>query len=188
MKPHQPLKTMLYAGAACLALASATAYADVRVNAAHHVHSDIGFSGEDVVITADDDSEARITPAGDLFIRGKAVDVNDAQRQLLLRYSHGIRDIEMRGLHIGESAVNMVGGMLGTLVAEALGGADDQEIERQANAKAEPIKQQARALCKDVQAERQVQEQLSAQLPAFKPYAVIDTDSEHDCHIDDREV
>jgi len=25
-------------------------------------------------------------------------------------------------------------------------------------------------------------------LPAFKPYAVIDTDSEHDCHIDDREV
>jgi len=42
-------------------------------------------------------------------------------------------------------------------------------------------------LCSEVQQERAVQERLTAELPEFRPYAVIDTDPQDDCHIDDND-
>jgi len=199
--------TAILLGAACL-LSVDTALADARTAAyAHpaaytesgdgidiHVDSDddnVTLSGDDVVITAKDGSEARVTPAGDLTIRDRPVAVDDYTRKLLRSYVLGIHDIRDRGMQIGRSAVAMVGGMLGTLVADLVsgdGGDDHGQIDRDMRAKAEPLKQQARALCKDVQAERQVQAAIVAKLPAFRPYAVINTKSEHDCHVDDTEV
>jgi hypothetical protein len=131
---------------------------------------------------------ARITPLGDLDIRGKAVTVNPSQRQLLQRYAAGIRDIQDRGLKIGQHAVQMVGGMLGTLVSSIFEVGDSQDLDQKMRAKTEPLKEEARALCKDVKSERQVQDAIAASLPAFQPYAVIEPHPEHSCHIDDDEV
>lgn len=167
-------------------LIAAAAQADVRVDAARH--SNITFRGDDVVISAADDSEARVTPAGDLYIRDKAVAVDAEQRRLLRQYYGGLKDIEQRGLAIGEHAVNMVGSMLGTLVTSLLVDGDDKDLDHRMKDKAEPLKDEARALCKDVQAERAVQDKISGEIPAFRPYAVIDTDSEHDCHVDDNHI
>jgi hypothetical protein len=55
-------------------------------------------------------------------------------------------------------------------------------------AKAEPLKEEARALCKDVKSEKQVQDAIASSLPAFQPYAVIEPHPEHSCHIDGDEV
>ncbi|HEY3644969.1 MAG TPA: DUF2884 family protein, partial [Gammaproteobacteria bacterium] len=139
--------------------------------------------------TARDHSEARVTPAGDLYIRGRAVAVDDDERKLLRRYSSGIRNIEKRGMQIGQDAMHMVGGIMGVVVANLFSGDfDDAKMETDARTVAEPLKQEARALCKDVQAERQVQAAIVVGLPAFQPYAVIDTQSEHDCHVDDNDI
>ena len=167
-------------------LIAAAAQADVRVDSGRH--SNISFRGDDVVISAADDSEARVTPAGDLYIQGKPVTVSAAQRRLLQEYYGGLKDIERRGLAIGEHAVDMVGSMLGTLVTTLITDGDEKELDRKMKDKAEPLKDEARALCKDVQTERAVQDQIAGEIPAFKPYAVIDTESEHDCHVDDNHI
>lgn len=197
MKTHHTLRTMLYAAAACLAVAAAgalssSAHADVRIDSTRHHHhsSDIGLDGDDVLIIAHDRSEARITPSGQLYIKGRSVSVSDGQRKLLQQYNAGIHDIETRGLEIGKSAIDLVGGMLGTLVTEALAGEDDDTIEDHVRSRTGPIKEQARQLCKVAHAERSLQDQIALQIPSFQPYAVMedDDDSDNDCHIDDREV
>lgn len=79
---------------------------------------------------------------------------------------------------------------MGVVVADLFSGevGDDNRIEADARSVAGPLKQEARALCKDVQAERQVQAAIVAGLPAFQPYAVIDTKPDHDCHVDDDDI
>lgn len=162
------------------------ARADVRINNVNT--TDIALRGEDVVITAGDMSEALITPAGDLRIRGKDVAVTGSQRALLKKYSAGMLDIQERGIRIGQHAVDMVGGLVGTLVEDLVAnGADDKKLDKDMKAKAAPLKDEARALCADVRIQRQLQEQIATELPAFRPYAVIDTDSEHNCHVDNDE-
>lgn len=188
----------LMLGAACLVVGSAAlgdarteAYndddLDVNVHVLRHGTTDIRMHDDEVVITARDGSEARVTSAGDLTIRGQAVAVSGDQRKLLRRYTTGIRNIEQRGMQIGRDAMHMVGGIMGVLVADLFSGDMDDhgKIDADARSVAEPLKQEARALCKDVQAERQVQAAIVAQFPAFQPYAVIDTEPEHNCHVDD---
>ena len=160
------------------------AYSDEHIESGHH-HTGLHLDGDDVVIVADDRSEARVTPTGNLYVAGRPVAVNASQRAMLRKYNAGIHDIETRGLEIGKSALKLVGGMLDTLVDAALAGEDDAAIEARARATTEPIKEQGRELCQVAQAEHDLQDQIAAQLPAFRPYAVIDSD--HDCHDDDRE-
>ena len=187
-------------GAACI-VAAGSALADARTAAYNepgdfHVginvlgDSRISLDGDDVVIKARDGSLARITAAGDLSIEGKTVAVNDGERKLLRRYHLGIHSIEDRGMQIGRDAMHLAGGVIGTVMADlfSAGEVDDKQIDRDAERQAEPIKQEARALCKDVQSERQLQSALVAQLPAFQPYAVIHSDSDHDCHVDDNDI
>jgi len=176
-------KVLSYAFAAAGLLFLAGAHADVRINSVNS--TDVYLRGQDVVITADDGSEALITPAGDLRIRGRQVAVTGNERVLLKKYSAGILDIQEHGMRIGEHALNMVGGMVGTLVTDLMDGGDDKQMDRDMKAKAEPLKDEARALCADVRIQRQLQQQLVSELPAFRPYAVIDTDSDDDCHVDE---
>jgi hypothetical protein len=189
----------LMLGAVCLVAGSA-AIGDARTDAyndddstdlhisSHHVDG-VHMRGQDVVITARDGSEAIVTPAGDLYIDDRTVAVTADQRKLLSRYTAGIRNIESRGLQIGRDALHMVGGIMGVVVADLFSDGDDKDqIDHDARVAAEPLKREARALCKDVQAERKVQSAIVAQLPAFQPYAVIDTKSDHDCHVDDNDI
>ena len=192
--------TAILLGAACIG-AMGDALADARTDAYHEpgdVHvginvfgdSRISMDGADVLITGRDGGKARITPAGDLSIDGHAVAVTIDQRRLLARYSLGIHNIERRGLQIGHDALHLVGGIMSTVVADLFSadGVDDKQIDRDAERQAQPLKQEARALCNDVQSERQVQADIVSQLPAFRPYAVIDTESDHDCHVDDHDI
>ena len=189
----------LLIGAASLACMG-TALADARTeayDAPDDIHVGIDVYGDDhitvddgdVVITARDGSKARISPEGDLTIGGAPVKVDATQRQLLRRYALGIHDIERRGMQIGRDALDMVGGIMGTVVADLFSGdTDDREVDRDARAKAEPLKREARALCDDVRSERKLQSDLVDRLPAFKPYAVIKPESGDDCHVNDNDV
>lgn len=173
------------AGAAVLTALAARA--DVRVDAFGHVDSDstdIIMRGDDVVIIARDDSEARITPAGDLSIRDQRVAVSGDQRRLLRQYSQGIVEIEHKGMEIGREAVAMVGGMVGTLVSDLLFDDGDKKLDADMNRKAEPLDQAATEICNDVKAQKILQDEIATEIPAFKPYAVIHKDTDEDCHVD----
>lgn len=168
-------------------LTALAARADVRVDAFGHVDSDgtdIVMRGDDVVIIARDDSEARITPAGDLSIRDQRVAVSGDQRRLLRQYSQGIVEIEQKGMEIGRQAVAMVGGMVGTLVSDLLSDDGDKKLDADMNRKAEPLDQAATEICNDVKAQKILQDKIATEIPAFKPYAVIHKDTDEDCHVD----
>lgn len=157
--------------------------ADVRIDSVNG--DNIALRGDDVVITAEDDSEALVTPTGDLLIHEKRVALTGEERALLRQYAAGVHDIRQRGLEIGQHAVDMVGGMVGMLVTDLLSASDDKQMDRDMKAKAEPLKQEARELCNSVKSVKRLQQSIANELPAFRPYAVIDTDSENDCHVDD---
>ena len=176
--------------AGAVAITTLASRADVRVDAFGHTDSDgidIVMRGDDVVIIARDDSEARITPAGDLSIRDQRVAVTAGQRQLLRQYSQGIVAIEHKGMEIGRQAVAMVGGMVGTLVTDLLADDGDKKLDADMNRKAEPLDQAATEICEDVKAQKLLQDEIAVEIPAFKPYAVIHKDPDKDCHTDHHE-
>jgi len=165
--------------AAIALLAAATAQADVRINT--HDNGRIDIEEADIVITADDGTRAKIDPTGDLKIRGKEVQVTEAQRQLLVQYSQNLLEMEKRGEAAKRQAWRMAGGIMVTALHDLFTGASDTEKA------AKPLKDQFLELCDDVKAERMVQDQIGNALPAFKPYAVIhEHDTEHNCHGDDK--
>ncbi|HEV2212370.1 MAG TPA: hypothetical protein VGS99_03390, partial [Gammaproteobacteria bacterium] len=127
------------------------------------------------------------TPAGDLRIGGKPVTVTGDERALLKKYSAGILDIQERGVRIGQHAVDMVGGMVGTLVTDLLADDGDKKLDADMNRKAEPLDQAATEICNDVKAQRLLQDEITVEIPAFQPYAVIHKDADEDCHTDHHE-
>ena len=171
--------------AALCILTVGDAQADVRIHT--HDKGRIDIQGTDIVITAADHSRAEIGPAGDLKIGGKDVPVTDAQRQLLLQYSSNLRDMEKRGQAAGWKALRMAPSILGTALADLFTGASDKQRDEDTNKAAEPLKQEFLELCDGVMTERDIQDQISDALPAFKPYAVIRAhDTENNCHSDDK--
>ena len=169
--------------ALCL-LTAATAQADVRIHT--HDKGRIDIQGNDIVIIAADNSRAEIDPAGDLKIGGKDVPVTAAQRQLLLQYSQNLRDLEQRGKAASRQAWSMAPGILATALGDLFTGASHEQIDHDAREAAEPLKEEVSQLCDGVKAQRQVQDQISDALPAFKPYAVIsENDTAHNCHSDE---
>ena len=136
----------------------------------------------DVVITARDHTQAHITRSGALIIDGRAVAVNTQQRSLLLKYADGIDNIGRQGMQVSTEAVNMVGDFVGVLVSDLLTDTDKNQMDRDVKARAEPLKIAARSLCESVKAQRRLQDDITDEIPAFKPYAVLDQDN---CHVDE---
>ena len=181
MKTASQASTALLA-ALCLAALTA-AQADVRIDT--HDQGRIEIEGTEIVITADDHSRAEIGPAGDLKIRGQDVPVTEAQRRLLVQYSQNLRDMEKRGDAVSRQAWSMAAGILGTALGDLLTGAGDAKFDQDTHQAAEPLTQEVAKLCDSVKAERQVQDQISDTLPAFKPYAVIHAqDTDNNCRAD----
>ena len=178
-------KVLPAAFAALLVVFAVRAGADVRIEALDE--TGIILHDDEVIITGRDASEARITPDGALLIRDKIVTVTPQERQLLRQYSQGIHAIEEKGMEVGRQAVGMLGGMVGTLVTDLLNADDDKHMDADMKQKTEPLSQAARALCDQVKSQKALQDAIVAELPAFRPYAVIDTDTEHDCHVDHNE-
>jgi len=145
-----------------------------------HIDSKSG----DVIITARDESQARVTHAGDLIIGNEDVAVSAGQRRLLLRYVDGIDSIERQGAEIGRQAVSMLGGFVGVFVSNLVTDTSSEDRDRDMSARAEPLKQAARKFCSTVRSQERLQDDIAAEIPAFKPYAVIDKGTRDQCHID----
>lgn len=167
----------------CLGPVSAAA-ATINVDSWSYDHNGINLDHGNAVIHGNDGTEARITPDGALFIAGKSQSVTSAQKQQLIRYVQTVQDMETRGVQLGREAGSFAASMVGEVMADLFSGASGDQIDRKANQRAHDFKQKALPICKDAQTLKQLQDTLTAGLPAFKPYAVIEGDDVNDCQHD----
>lgn len=144
-------------------------------------HQGITLDNGDAVIHGDDGTEARITPDGGLTIAGRPVAVNAAQRQQLAQYVATVKDIEIRGVQLGAAAGSFAAGVAAEAIAALFAGTSEDDIDRNAQARANEFKKKALPICQDVRKLKQLQDSLQIGLSTFKPYAVIDAHDAGDC-------
>lgn len=161
----------LLAGCGLMFAAAINADADVRIHAYADQH--IRFSGDDVIITADDASEARISPAGDLRIAGKTVAVSADQRRLLVQYSAGAHGIASQGAKVGSEGAKMAVTVLDDVFSGIFDGDVKETVEARVKAHTAGLKSAVRTLCDDMRSLQSVQDRLVGSLSNFRPYAVI---------------
>lgn len=124
--------------------------------------------------------KAEISPTGDFLVDGTTVEIDAAQRELLLAHRANIIAIAEAGIAIG-----MQGAQLG---AEAAKGAitsllsgKSAEFEARMDAEGEKMEAEAAKLCDHLPALLASQQALAAALPAFRPYATMDATDVDDC-------
>jgi hypothetical protein len=128
--------------------------------------------------------EAEITAAGNLRIDGHAVALRDQDRRLLARYNRGFRDVKDQAIDLGFDGVNIgISALAAAVVAVATG--DHDYVEKKVEPDASRMKAKAKELCREVRELHRLQDDIAARVSAFRPYAVMDGDGDHDCHVDD---
>jgi hypothetical protein len=140
----------------------------------------INVNGHEINSSDDKLPRAEITPQGDLLIEGKPVAVTPAQRALLLQYRGEIIGVASAGMEIGKQGVDIAGKAVGTAIAGIFNGKSDQ-AEQEMKAQGDRIEAAAMKLCDQLQPMLETQQELSASLPAFKPYAKLEQSDIDDC-------
>jgi hypothetical protein len=137
---------------------------------------------ENISLSSDDAGapDAEITPAGELLIDGQAVATTPEQKALLLDYREGIAAVAMAGADIGLQGADLATRAVSATFRGLLTG-NTGEIEKEVEAEAEKIKQQALKLCDRLPALLDAQQRLQASLPEFAPYATMDGNDIGDC-------
>ncbi|HEV8628745.1 MAG TPA: DUF2884 family protein [Thermoanaerobaculia bacterium] len=138
-----------------------------------------------VVITPEEGAKAEISPGGRLRIDGRWVAVSERDRLLLARYNRAIHDIHAQAIEIGIQGAGIGFSALGAAVVGLLTGGGDAAVERHVEPQARRLKEKAKQLCREVQRLRRLQDDLAADVPAFRPYALMDEDDEPRCQMDD---
>lgn len=152
----------------------------VIIKVDHGIHVKDG----DVIIDNHTGGEARITTSGSLFIDGKTVAVTDQQKVKLLEYANTVKDMEAQAIKLGMDAAGFAMDVVGDVIADLLSGEDEDDIEKHANVRANKFKKRALPICKDVKSLRILQSELTASIPSFRPFAVIEDEDSRDCEHD----
>jgi len=127
--------------------------------------------------------KAEISPQGDLLIDGKAVTVDDAQRQLVLAHRANVIAIAEAGMAIGMQGAQLGAAAAKGAITSALAG-KGEEFEARMQAEAAKIEAEAVKLCDHMPALLASQQALAAAVPAFQPYATMDASDVEDCRKD----
>lgn len=135
-----------------------------------------------ITLRADDTSvpKGEITPAGDLLIGGKKVEVDANQRALLLQYRGHIAELAAAGAEIGIQGAKLATKAMSEAVTSIFNG-DTDGMEERIEAEAEKIEVRARVLCERMPGMLKAQQALADALPEFRPYATMDSDDVSDC-------
>jgi hypothetical protein len=132
----------------------------------------IRLNNDQVVLRVDGSPDATISANGDLQIDQQAVNINDAQRQLLKSYYQSAFAIRTDGIATGKAGA-AVGAQAIKSVAARLANGDPDNIQQDVDAKTKLVKEAAQKICQDISGIQTAQNQLTPQLPAFKPYGSI---------------
>lgn len=128
--------------------------------------------------------KAQISPKGDFLIDGKAVEITDAQRTLLLKHRANIVAIAETGLAIGNQGADLAGKAVGAAISGMFSGEDEKSIEKRIEAEAGKIEAEVTKICGQLPALLSSQNALAASLPAFEPYAKMTQKDVDECDKD----
>jgi hypothetical protein len=140
----------------------------------------------DVLRLERDGRIARLTPAGDLAIDGAPVAVDAAQRALLVEHYGAVRSLRTNAVATGREGVALGKQVVGDVIA-GLAKGDTSGIEANAKAGAERVKLAAARICDDLAAIDSVEGRVTAAVPAFAPFAFVETGDVEDCRKDLRQ-
>jgi hypothetical protein len=148
-----------------LALCACLAACDMPDFSYNGENGKLTLDGNVLTVHADGAPDATISFAGDFSIDGKAVPLSPAQRGLLVLYYQDAADIR-------EQASSMKAGIKAAKNA-FIAKPDANEKEKLKNAVISQAQQLGTRTCQDEINLKAVQDQLNAQVPAFKPYGGI---------------
>jgi hypothetical protein len=128
--------------------------------------------------------DAVISAQGDLQINQQAVTVDPAVRDLLKSYYQNAISVRTDGIATGKAGAEVGEQALKSVTKGMTSGHPDQ-IQAEIEAKAQVVKEAALKVCADLGNIQSAQDQLVAQLPAFKPYGhIVSADDVSDCKND----
>ncbi|MGO1000313.1 DUF2884 family protein [Lysobacter sp. CA196] len=133
-----------------------------------------------VTLRGKDGASAEIGADGSFSLNGKAVALSPDQRALSQRYFTHAMGISKEGIAIGKDGAAFAGKTVGT-VLNGLASGNPDSISKKVEADAAVFEQRAQDMCDRLDELHAAQEQLSASLPAFKPFAGIKTNVVTDC-------
>lgn len=117
--------------------------------------------------------KAEITPRGDFLIAGKSVPLTPQQRAETLHYREQMVQIGMQAIAVSRKGVAVGMGAAVPMAFAALFGGSDKEIDQHMNARLSGVYADAAKICDRLPAVMAAQQQLTRDLPAFKPYATL---------------
>ncbi len=125
-----------------------------------------------------------ITPTGELVLQGQRLPLSTEQQSAVQNYRQQALALADGGIAIGIRGADMGGAALSSAIGSAISmaGGDSSVLERELRAHAATLQNEVRTLCDQLGTLHQAQEQLSASLPAFAPYAVITPGAVQQCH------
>lgn len=144
----------------------------------------ITLRDDNVRLHPDHGPAATIESGGNFAVDGKPVPVTPAQRALLQQYYLAAAAVRQHGIETGKAGAGIAGAAIKGALSSVTGDSD-QATENQVQAQTDKVNQAAMKICDDLAHIRVAQDQLSTQLPAFKPYgALITADSVDECRKD----
>ena len=117
---------------------------------------------------------------GALSIDGQPVALSPAQQELLKAFHGQVRTLAKDALATGSAGIATAATALGA-VASGLGSGNPDSIGDKVDAKAAAVEAAAGRICDDLAQLRAQQQAITAQLPAFAPYAGISTEEVAGC-------
>ena len=125
----------------------------------------IVLKDKQVILSPSNQPKATIDSSGNLTIDDKTVSVTPTQQALLMAYYMNVVDVHNTGIKMAKAG--------GKVALQALAHTGSASKEDKAEGAAQELADMSLGICKDTAGIKTVQDQLAAQLPAFKPYASI---------------
>ncbi len=139
--------------------------------------------GDQVRVRADDGRHAEIGPDGALRIDAQAVALTPEQRAIAARYREQALEMGRDGAAIGQAGAELAKKALGQTVKSVLTGGD-QRGEQQVADDAAVLEAHGQLLCDRLDALYREQQALTAQVPAFAPFATLKAEAGERCRRD----
>ncbi|WP_408953624.1 hypothetical protein [Lysobacter sp. Hz 25] len=151
---------------------------DASVNVS--VIAPMSLANDRVILRGKDGAYAEIGADGTLSLDGNAVALSPEQRAISQRYFAHAMNISKEGVAIGKDGAAFAGKTVSTILSGLASGNPDS-IGTKVEADAAVFEQRAQNMCDRLADLRTAQEELTASLPAFEPFAAIEASSVGDC-------
>lgn len=132
----------------------------------------VSFVGDTIVVKTPDQPDAQISANGDLRIGNRTVVLNPSQRDLLKRYHSQVLAVRDDGMAAGKQGAALGMHAIGSVVNNLVAGTPDK-IDQDMDARGKTVEVTAQRMCSDLGRLQATQGEVTAQLPAFRPFAVF---------------